>query len=133
MNNMDDFSIKRKIYYHHTDAGGVVYYGRYLDFFEEGRTEYLHKRGIIVPEYHKKGIMFIVVSIEVDYKRPARYSDEITIFTHIGKLGNASIEFLQEIKKEDTVLVTAKVVLACIGSDFKVKPLPIEIKQTLAR
>ena len=133
MNSMDDFSIKRKIYYHHTDAGGVVYYGRYLEFFEEGRTEYLHKSGILVPEYLKKGIVFVVVRIEVDYKRPARYGDEITIFTRIGKLGNASIEFLQEIKKEDTVLVIAKAVLACIGSDFKAKPLPVEMKQALTR
>jgi acyl-CoA thioester hydrolase len=133
MNNPDNFSIRRKIYYHHTDAGGVVYYGRYLDFFEEARTEYLHNNGVFVPEYMKKGIVFVVVRIEVDYKRPARYGDEITVSARIGKLGNASIEFLQEIKKEDTVLVAAKAVLACIGSDFKAKPLPIEMKQALTR
>lgn len=128
---MENFYITRKIYYHHTDAGGVVYYAKYLEFFEEGRTEYLSKSGVFVPEYLKKGIVFVVVHIEVDYKRPARYGDEITIFTRVGKLGNASIEFLQEIRKEDTVLVIAKAVLASIGTDFKAKPLPVEMKQAL--
>jgi len=39
------FSLKRKIYYHDTDAGGVVYYARYLEFLEDGRTEFLASRG----------------------------------------------------------------------------------------
>ncbi|MDD5680802.1 MAG: thioesterase family protein [Candidatus Omnitrophica bacterium] len=125
---MEAFYIKRKVYYHHTDAGGVVYYSRYLEFLEEGRSEYLLKQGIDVVKYAEGGVIFPVVRIEVDYKRPARYGDVISIFIRIEKVGNASIQFAQEIKKDDVILVISKATLACIGKDFKVRPIPDEIK-----
>ncbi len=128
---MNEFQLKRKIYYHHTDAGGVVYYGRYLDFFEEGRTEYLRDKGIEVSEYLKRNVAFAVVRAQVDYKRPARYGDEISVFTKIEDVGKASIRFFQEIKKGDTALAIATIVLACIGSDFKAKAVPEEMRKAL--
>ena len=125
-------NITRKIYYHHTDAGKVVYYARYLDFLEEGRTEYLLSRGVDVTEYAKLGLKFAVVHIEADYKAPARYGDTIDICVRIEKIGNASMHFFHEIKKGGQTLVASKAVLACIGSDFKVKPIPKEMKKALA-
>ena|SRR3989338_3675724 len=124
-------NIKRRIYYHHTDSGGVVYYGRYMDFFEEGRTELLRERGIEITESLKRGVGFAVVRAEVDYKKPARYGDEISIFTKIEDVGKASIRFFQEIKIGDTVLAIAVIVLACIGSDFKAMAIPEEMKKAL--
>ena len=124
--------ITRKIYYHHTDAGGVVYYARYLDFFEEGRTEFLRKKGVEVRECLKEGVAFAVARAEVDYKRPARYGDDISIFTRIEDVRKASIIFFQEIKIGDTALAIATIVLACIGSDFKVRAIPEEMKQALS-
>ena len=123
--------IKKKIYYHDTDCGGVVYYANYLKYLEEGRTEYYHQRGVNLAETAKKGVMFTVVHVEADYTKPARYGDTIQIKTSIEKTGNCSIHFLQEVKKENDILLKAKVVLACVGKDFKPKRIPPDIRNCL--
>ncbi len=93
-----DFYIEKKIYYHDTDAGGVVYYASYLKHLEEGRTEYCRGKGIDLAEYAASGTIFPVVHLEVDYKSPARYGDTIRVLTRPEKVGNAYLCFSQEIK-----------------------------------
>jgi acyl-CoA thioester hydrolase len=60
--------MKFKIYYHHTDCGGVVYYANYLEFLEEARTEFFVARGILIPELIRQGRFFVVARQEIDYK-----------------------------------------------------------------
>ena len=127
-----DFYIENKVYYHDTDAGGVVYYGKYMEHLEEGRNEYLRHKGIELAEYAKKDILFPVVRVEIDYKSPARYGDLIKIFTRPEKVGNASAQFYQEIKKGETLLVKAKITVACIGREFKAQVIPEEIRRALS-
>jgi acyl-CoA thioester hydrolase len=128
---MNIFYTERKIYYHHTDAGKVVYYGRYLDLLEEGRTDFCANKGIDTAEYIKKGIEFPVVHFEIDYKAPARYGDTVRIYTYPEKIGNASVHFLQEIKKGEQILIKSKIVWACVRSGFKSIRVPDEIRQAL--
>ena len=126
---MSDFYIEKRIYYHDTDAGGVVYYSNYFKYMEEARTEYLRKIGVDVADYISKGTLFAVVHLEADYKRPARYGDIIKASAAIESIGNASIHFNQEITKGDTLLVRAKVVLACITSNMKACRVPDDLKE----
>jgi acyl-CoA thioester hydrolase len=127
-----DFYIEKKIYYHDTDCGGVVYYASYLKHLEEGRAEYCLSKGVNLGEYALEGIIFPVVHVEIDYKAPARYGDKVQIFTRVEKIGNASIHFAQEIKKDIAVLIKAKTVWACAGGDFKARSIPEEIKTALS-
>ena len=108
---MSDFYLEKRIYYHDTDCGGVVYYATYLDHLEEARTEYMRKRLVDVKEYAAKGVLFAVVHLEADYKCPARYGEMIKISAKLETIGNASIHFVQEVKKGDVLLMRAKVVL----------------------
>jgi acyl-CoA thioester hydrolase len=117
-------SLEKKIYYHDTDCGGVVYHAAYLDHLEEGRTEFLRGKGIDVGELARHGTIFPVVRIEIDYKFPAVYGDTIKVVTSIEKVGHASINFDQEIKKGDTLLLKAKVICACVDANLKAKPIP---------
>lgn len=128
---MSDFFIERRIYYHHTDAGGVMYYGNYFSLLEEGRVEFLRSRGVSTGEYAVKGIVFPVVSVDIKYKSPARYGDIVKIFTKVDKIGNSSMHFAQEIKRDDKLLVEAKTVWVCIGPDFKTVPVPAAIKKAI--
>jgi acyl-CoA thioester hydrolase len=112
------FSIEKKIYYHDTDAGGVVYYASYLKHLEEGRTEYCRSVGVDIAGYAKSGIIFPVVHLEIDYKSPARYGDTISVFTKPEKAGNASLSFVQEIKNGETLILKAKTVWACVKSNI---------------
>ena len=116
--------LKKKIYYHDTDCGGVVYHASYLKHLEEGRTEFLREKGVDVGELARQGTIFPVIHIEVDYKCPAVYGDTIQVMTSIEKLGHASINFDQEIKKGSTLLLKAKVVCACVDTNLKAKPIP---------
>jgi acyl-CoA thioester hydrolase len=125
--------MKVKIYYHHTDSGGVVYYARYLNFLEEARTEYLADRGVSVKALSDSGTFFVVARQEVDYKFPARYGDVLSIETRISEVSAVRVNFENEIRNQNNHLILkAKTVLVCVGSDFKPKAIPDEFRSLLA-
>ncbi|MBM4136235.1 MAG: YbgC/FadM family acyl-CoA thioesterase [Nitrospira sp.] len=128
---MEDFYTEKKIYYHDTDCGGVVYYANYLKHLEEARTEYLLSKGISLQEMAEKDIWFVVAKVEIEYKSPARYQDTLKILTRIEKTKIATMKIFQKIMKDNTIVVEAYTTLVCVGKDFKPKPLPEEIKKSL--
>jgi len=123
----------KKIYYHDTDCGGVVYYANYLKYLEEARTEYLKEKGLYLKELSKNNMLFVVRRVEIDYKSPAHYADELIITTEITKIKNVSFEFYQDIKRDTQILVCAKTQLVCVGGDLKPVPLSEEISKCLGR
>ena len=129
---MKNIYLEKRIYYHDTDAGGVVYYGAYLKHFEEARTEYFRSIGVDLVEYAKKGVIFPVVHLEIDYKSPARYGDLIRVFTRPEKVGNASLTFAQEIKRGESTLVICKAVWACVNGSLRPTRIPEEIRSKIA-
>jgi len=123
----------KRIYYHDTDCGGVVYYANYLKYLEEARTEYMHERGLNLKELSEKGILFVVRRVDIEYKAPAHYSDLLEISTKINKIRNVSLEFLQEIKREEKTLVSAVTTLVCIDKDFKPCAMCEELASSLSK
>lgn len=121
----------KKIHYHDTDCGGVVYYANYLKYFEEARTEFLLERGVDLRQLSKQGILFAVKSTEVEYKAPAYYGDELLIRTDITKIKNVTLEFVQSAEKENKALVAAKTKAVCIGKDFRPQPIPKKVIESL--
>jgi acyl-CoA thioester hydrolase len=128
---MDVFSFDKKIYYHDTDCGGVVYYANYLKYLEEARTEFFLSKGIGLKKWSDNGIHFAVARVEINYKSPVRYQDTIKIFTRIKNVGGVTIEFSQEILKDNALAVEAHTTLVCVGKDFKPARIPAEIKNLL--
>lgn len=129
---MEDFYVEKKIYYHDTDCGGVVYYANYLEYLEEARSEYCLSRGISLKELSLSGTYFVVARVEMDYKSPARYNDTIKVLTRIEKIGSASVLFLHEIIRGDVLLVRSKTTWVCVDKEFKPKAIPEEIKKSLS-
>ncbi|MFH1519211.1 MAG: YbgC/FadM family acyl-CoA thioesterase [Candidatus Omnitrophota bacterium] len=125
--------MRKKIYYHDTDAGGVVYYANYLKYLEEARTEFFNQKGVSINKLSGQSILFAVRRVEVDYKAPAYYADTLTIYTAISKIKNASLEFTQSINRDDRILVKAKTQLACINSQFRPRVIPGETIQCLRK
>lgn len=114
-----------KIYYHHTDCGGVVYYANYLKLLEEARTEFLAENGISVEDFIRKGRHFVVSRQELDYKAPAYYGDVLEIFTKVNKISAVRIDLGHEIKdQKQNLVVAARTVLAFIDTDFKPRKIP---------
>ncbi|MCX5702237.1 MAG: thioesterase family protein [Candidatus Omnitrophica bacterium] len=125
--------MKVKIYYHHTDSGGVVYYANYLKFLEEARTEYLEQNAISVKELADRGILFVVARQEIDYKNPAFYGDTLSINTLLTEISGVKLVFECEILNQDNKIVSiAKTIMVCIGKDFKPQAIPEEIRKKLS-
>jgi len=125
------YKLKIKIYYEDTDAGGIVYYANYLKYLERARTEFLLEKGIDVAEYHKKGYLFAVIHVDVNYKRPARLGEIIDVTTEVTELTNVTINLKHQIFRDDTLLVEAYVKVACIDKDGKPRRIPESFKNTI--
>tara|TARA_B100000315_G_C14593773_1_gene597489 strand:- start:9316 stop:9702 length:387 start_codon:yes stop_codon:yes gene_type:complete len=119
--------MKKKIYYHDTDAGGVVYYANYLKYFEEARTEFLNDLGINLKALTDNNTWFVVKHVDIEYKSPARYADSLIIESDISKLKSVSLIFSQTIKRDDQVLIFAQTQMVCVDSSFRPKPIPEEL------
>jgi acyl-CoA thioester hydrolase len=130
---MEDFYIEKKIYYHDTDCGGVVYYANYLKYLEEARTEFLLSRGIELPKLAERDVVFVVARVEIDYKSPARYQEKIRISAAVEEAKMSAIKFYQEIRKGSTLLARARTTLVCVGSDFKAQKLPEDVKLAISK
>ncbi len=128
---MAEHYIDKKIYYHDTDAGGVVYYANYLKHLEEARSEFCLSKGVDIVASAKEGAIFPVVHFEIDYKSPARYGDIVRAFTEIEKIGFSSIHFTQDIKRGETLLIKSKTIWACVNESLKPQAIPDHIKQAL--
>src|SRR5579863_4780921 len=104
-----------RVYYEDTDAGGVVYYANYLRYAERARTEALRDLGIphavLVARY---GLMFVVRRIKVDYLRPARLDESLTIVTEPLVVGGASVVLRQQVQGGAGVCAVLEVQLACV-------------------
>jgi acyl-CoA thioester hydrolase len=94
---MDFHEFKVRVRYAETDQMGVVYHGNYAQYFEMGRVEWLRNLGLSYSFLEKNGIMLPVVSLTINYKKPARYDDLITVRTILKKQESVKIEFDYEI------------------------------------
>ncbi len=120
--------MKIRIYYHHTDCGGVVYYANYLAFLEEARTEFFEQAGYTIKELTDRGVLFVVGRQEIDYKFPARYGDVLEVESHVSANSAVRLDFDGEIKNQDGVLVAkGKTVLVCIDKNFKPQAIPADV------
>jgi acyl-CoA thioester hydrolase len=123
-----------RVYYEDTDAGGVVYYANYLKFMERARSEWLRSLGfeqdVLAQE---QGLLFVVRSVEVDYLRPARFNDALTVSAEIAHCGRASLSFAQDICRDDVVLCRGKVKIASVDAQrFRPRQVPEAMMDKLA-
>lgn len=103
---MKSFDIQVRVRYAETDQMGVVYHGNYAQFFEMGRVEWLRNLGVSYKSMEDNGIMLPVVSLTMNYKKSAKYDDELTIRTIFKSLSNVKIEFDYEIFNQNNELLT---------------------------
>jgi acyl-CoA thioester hydrolase len=104
-----------RVYYEDTDAGGVVYHANYLRFAERARTEALRDAGIAHAELvAQHNLMFMVHRAEIDYVRPARLDDTLTVETETMDVGGATVLLRQTVRGPDGLCATLRIKLACV-------------------
>ena len=117
---------KTKVYYEDTDAGGIVYYARYLHFIERARTEIIYDRFNISHKQLKSDFnaIFVVRECNVKYHKSANFEDYLDVHTHVSTKTPVRLKLIQEVKRGKETLVTAEVELAVIGSNGSIAKLP---------
>jgi acyl-CoA thioester hydrolase len=132
------FSWSARVYWEDTDGGGIVYYANYLRFLERARTEWLRSLGYSQQTLAREpGIVFTVASLTVEYRRPARLDDELTITCAAHADRAATIRFEQAIFRGgdpggEPPILTAGVRVACVDArTLKPRRLPEPLTNVL--
>ena len=120
-----------RVYFHDTDAGGVVFHGNYLHFMEASRTEFLQSLGYSVAELRQSGeALFVVYTLKLDFLKPALLHDSLRITASLDEVGRARLIFDQQILRGDETLVRAKVHIACVNPrSLKPASLPATLRE----
>ena len=124
---------KTKVYYEDTDAGGIVYYARYLHFIERARTEMIYDH---LKLNHKQlrdqfNVIFVVRECNVKYIKSANFEDNLEVKTKIIKKSPVRLNLLQEVSRNNEILVTAQVELAVIDSNGSISKLTKDLLEKI--
>ena len=126
------FKFNVKIYYEDTDSGGVVYYANYLKFLERARSETLYSLDFtnsgLLENY---GILLIVKSCNIEYKKPAKFEDELEIISEVLTFTKTSFIMKQDIMRKDEIISVAEIHLVAVDKNGKPKKIPENLKQKL--
>jgi tol-pal system-associated acyl-CoA thioesterase len=109
-----EFSLPLRVYIEDTDAGGIVYYVNYLKFMERARTEFMRSLGLDRQAIFNDALMFVVGGIALDYRAPARLDEDLHATASVTRLGGASLELWQRVRRGSEVLVEGTVTIACV-------------------
>jgi len=121
-----------RIFYEDTDAGGIVYYARYLQFAERARTEILRLAGIEQSRLRDEhGVFFAVRRCEVDYRRPARLDDLLEVRSRLTALSGARLTAAQRICRTGEELVSLAVDIASVRGDGRPARIPAPVRAAL--
>jgi acyl-CoA thioester hydrolase len=123
-----------RVRYAETDAMGVVYYANYFVWFEAARGEWLRPRGWNYRDLEASGLFLPVIEAACDYRRPARYDDEVDVMAAAALLSPVRLEFRYEVsvKGQDGIVATGRTVHAAIGRDGRPCRLPSAIIEALS-
>lgn len=125
MNGGESHTISIRVRYNECDPMGVAHHTIYPVWFEMGRTELLrHASAVSYRDLESQGIYLAVVALDVKYKRPARYDDQITLRTTLTNIGHAKIEHEYQLMRDSIVLATGSTTLACLDQHGRPQVVP---------
>lgn len=129
---MQPFSIPVRVYIEDTDAGGIVYYVNYLKYMERSRTEFLRGFGYDKPAILDGGLLLVVHTAQINYRRPARLDNLLSVTAQIHKLARTYIEFQQQVLRGEELVCEGLIRIACVEAEtMKPSALPASMYQQL--
>ena len=127
-------SARVRVRYAETDNMHVAYYANYFVWFEVGRCELLRSLGSTYRDLEAEGFMLPVIEAHCDYRRPARYDDELMILTHGRLMSPARVRFDYEVQRPADGVLTAvgRSVHAVVDREGRPTRLPVPVREVLA-
>ena len=121
-----------RVYYEDTDAVGIVYYANYLRYAERARTELMRELGGKGSNLFSSSELALVVRrCKVDYMRPAFLDDFLVVDTELQRIGGASLDVIQTIKRSCELLVSMNITLGCMSLKGRAARLPALVRESL--
>ena len=125
---MKTFVWKVRVYWEDTDAGGVVYHARYLNFFERARTEWLRSMGVHQAKMaEQENTIFVITNMNIAFAQAARLDDELDTTVHSVQMPGAKMVFKQDMTRcsDQQLVASADVTAVCLKADsFKPTRMP---------
>ncbi len=123
-----------RVYYEDTDFSGIVYHASYVRFLERGRTDALRLAGIDQSTLFAdgQGLALVVRSLTIDYLKPAKMDDILTVETRLKEMRGASFALNQRILHGEDVLITAEVLIAALAHNRPAR-IPEAVRVALVR
>ena len=128
------FSAQTRVGFSDTDAQGIVYYGRYLPYFDLARVEYHRNLGLLGMDIGEEGQEFVMRACTIDYLAPAVFDDLIEVYVRVARIGRTSVtyEFGAYRERDDELMVTATQALVLVDLDErKAAPIPDSYKEAV--
>jgi acyl-CoA thioester hydrolase len=123
---MKTFKYNFSIAYSDTDAGGIVYHGRYIEIAERARMEMM--RGIELPSDDKG---FVVRELSIKYMHPLQLADDLVVETEVINIGGASMYLQQKFVHDGAICAIMNITVVYIGADMRAKRIPDVISAAL--
>ncbi len=118
-----------RVYYEDTDLAGVVYHANYFRFTERARTEFVRTLGIDQGELKTDyGLVLMVTEISARFVAPARFDDILKVVTEPRNCTGVRATLRQDVCRDDTLLFSSDVILACVRLDGRPVRMPAEIR-----
>lgn len=127
---MSEFRFNIRVYMEDTDAGGIVYHANHIKYMERTRTEWLRASGF-EHYWHQTDYNFVVHQISVKYHRPILMDDFVTVTAKTILCKTASFTLEQKIYRQNELLASGEVVIACLDKNMRPRKLPEQLHQML--
>jgi acyl-CoA thioester hydrolase len=119
-----EHAIQIRVRYPEVDGMGYLHHSRYLQYFEMGRVELLRAAGHTYADLERQGVFFVVIKVEVKYKLPARYDEELTLTTRLVKQTHVRLDHTYALTRDGALLAEASTTIACVGRDGQLQQIP---------
>lgn len=117
-----------RVYFEDTDAGGILYHGSHMRFFERGRTEFLRDLGIsqslTADRTDPNALLFVVRRFAIDYKKPGFLDDLLTVETEIAAISGPRFTVAQRLLRGEDLIASAEVEVVATGGNGRPRRLP---------
>ncbi|MDQ3822301.1 MAG: acyl-CoA thioesterase [Actinomycetota bacterium] len=126
------YSALARVWFSDTDAQGIVYYGRYLPYFDHARVEYHRHLGI--SGVGRDGVEFVMRASNVEYHAPARFDDLLEVFVRLKRVGRTSVTYECAAYRmgDDALMVTADQTLVLVDLEQRrAQPIPDDFREAM--
>ncbi len=110
-----------------TDLMGIVHHASYLTYFEAGRIDWLHRRGVAYLDWAQRGIHLPVAEARLKYSKPARFDEALVVETTCRETSRVTVRFTYRVLRGDELLCNGETLLACVGPDLALMRIPDDV------